>query len=658
MNGVSFPDSTDERIIRGALAEQVRLLYGQALLSTLASALIALLLVIMLWDVVPHLALLAWLIPLETILLIRLALILAFYRCQPRLDDPALERWASRYVGISAISGICWGSSIFLLALVPALFEQILIILLLGAVLMVEALTMTPLLSACIAHALLLALPPTLWLLLQESLISVAMGIAGILYLLLALGTAYRHHQTLTRSLRLAMENLELAKSFAAAKEQAEIINQQLADRQAALQDSVNTLREFYRVIAMPRRHPSDQIRALLTMGCERFGTAIGIVASVENQRYEVIEVIDPTGQIFEGDVFFLGDTYCSETVQAGSPLHFEHAGASRWRKHPCYLKLQLESYLGTPIEIGGQHYGTLCFCDPQPRPTAFSAVECELIQLMARWVGVVIEQQRMASAVQRQQTLLVHASRLNILGVIASGLAHEINQPITAIALYAETSLARLRNSATTPAEIIETLQKIVAQSARTHTIIQHIRRFARQSNPQYLAVRIPDLLQEIDDFLLLETRRHEVLLQQTIPANLPLVLADPLQFQQVILNLVHNAVEAMQAERGPRLITLSAHVDREMVEISLEDTGPGVSQDVLNHLLHPFFTTKPEGLGLGLSISESIAEAHGGRLWATPNRERGLTFHFTLPIANPLHLPASCRTELSLETTSVAAE
>lgn len=649
---MASPGSADESVSRRIHAEQIRLLYAHAPSGAWASLFVALLLSFVLWQTVPRPVLSIWLILLGATIALRLALTAAFQR-RPALDEAA-QRWADRYTWACAASGVCWGGSVFLLALSPSLVHQSFIALILGGMLMGGVLTMTPVLTTCVAYALPLTLPPVLWLLLQDDLLRAAMGATGVLYLLLALGTAHRYHRALTHSLRLATENYQLAQSFAAAKEQAENTNRQLAVQRAALQDSVNAMREFYRVISTPRPRARDSIRALLAMGCQRFGTATGILARVEEQRYEIVEIVEIVagdGGIAVGDVFALGDTYCRDTLRAREPLGFAHASASARRQHPCYFKFKLETYLGVPVRIGGQVFGTLNFSDPRPRPAPFSTVDLELIQLMAQWVGTTLEQDRMAAAAQRQHTLLAHASRLNLLGEMATGLAHEINQPITAIALYAETCLSRLRGGQPDPAELRIILEKIAAQSARTNTIIQHVRQFARQSKPQYRTVRVQDLLDDIADFLHLEVRRHDVRLHRAIAPDLPPVLADPLQFQQVILNLIHNAVDAMSVCEGPRTITVLARADQEFVEIGIRDTGPGVTPDVFNQLLHPFFTTKPDGLGLGLSISQSIVEAHGGRMWATPNQGPGVTFRFTLPAASRVNAPERASADLSLE-------
>jgi signal transduction histidine kinase len=409
-----------------------------------------------------------------------------------------------------------------------------------------------------------------------------------------------------------------------------------LAEQQAAMRDSVEAIRELYRVVSTPCRHPSDQIQALLAMGCRRFGLAIGILAHIEGERYEIIQVLSPGGEIAQGDIFNLDDTYCRETLRTQGPLGIEHTATSHWHSHPCYRKFRLEAYFGVPVRVGTTSYGTLNFSDFRPRPTPFTTVDRELIQLMAEWVGGALEQERMATAAQRQQALLAHASRLNTLGEMASGLVHEINQPVTAITLYTEACLARLRRGDIDPEETRDLVEKIASQSTRANAIIQHIRRFARQGKPQYTVNPVGEMLTEISDFLELETRRHGVRIGYDIAPDLPAALADRLQVQLVVCNLVRNAVDATAASTSLRLVTILARAAEAQIEIAVCDSGPGLKPEEMEQLMHPFFTTKPEGLGLGLPISQSIVEAHGGRLWATVNLDSpGMTFHFTLPVA-----------------------
>ncbi|MCB1777823.1 MAG: HAMP domain-containing histidine kinase [Candidatus Competibacteraceae bacterium] len=259
--------------------------------------------------------------------------------------------------------------------------------------------------------------------------------------------------------------------------------------------------------------------------------------------------------------------------------------------------------------------------------------------------------QEHMALTLQRQQTLLAHASRLNTLGEMASGLAHEIKQPITAITLYAEAGLARLRDGAPEMDEWREMLEKITAQSARASAIIQRVRHFARCDQLQYAPVCVHDLLDEIADFLNLEAERHAIRIRYDASSTLPPVLADALQIQQVILNLVRNAIDAMSSDESVGHIVLAARLEQTMVEITVQDAGPGLEPGIANQLLRPFFTTKPYGLGLGLPISQAIIEAHGGRLWVTVNSGPGVTFHFTLPVADNADCPENVSAHMSVE-------
>lgn len=615
-------------------SERVRLLYAQAPLGIIASLLIAPLLVLVLWPVAPRSILVVWLLALEVTVLARLALTRAFQRCPDADDHPG--RWANRYAWACAASGVGWGSCVILLMLSPSPVYDAFIALMLGGVLMGGAFTLSPVFSVYVAYALPLTLPPVLWLMLRDDPLRVVMGVSGLLYLLLALGTAQRFHQTLTRSLRLAAENLYLAQSFAEAREQAEDTSRHLADQEAALRDSVDAMRQLYEVISTPRRTTRDPIQALLTMGCQRFGLDIGILSHIEGERYEVVQVIAPAGALAQGAVFALSDTYCCETLRASGPLGFTQAATDAQRQHPCYRQFGLEAYLGVTVRVGSAVYGTLNFSSVRPRPTPFTPVDYELIQLMAQWVGGALEQERMVAAAQRQQSLLAHASRLTLLGEMASGLAHEINQPIAAIALYAEAGLNRMP-PALAPDPARDLLEKIAAQSDRANAIIQRMRCFARQGKPQYATVRVQAVIEDVADFLHLEARRCAVELDYDLAADLPPILADPLQVQQVILNLAHNAIEAMSAAVGleTRRLEIKAGATVEGVEIAVRDSGPGLKPEALAQWRHSFFTTKPEGLGLGLAISQSIVEAHGGRLWATANPDSGVTFHFTLRVA-----------------------
>jgi len=641
------PNPTTDPDAQCVRAQQARLLYARVPLDAVASLMIASTLTLIVWNAIPLPVLLIWLALLGTTMILRLALAFAFQR-HPPPDDEDATRWIVRYAWACLANGLGWGGAVLLLVYSPALAYDALIILALGGVLLSGVLALIPTPQAFLAYALPLSLPPSLWLLWQNNPLHVALGATSLLYLLLTAEMARRCGWTLNQSLRLALENEQLAHSFAAAKEQDGKDHRQLTKQQVA--DSADAMHALYQVVSSPARR-TERMQALLAMGRQQFGLATGILARIEGDLYEIVQVQSRHGEIHSGDAFALGNTYCRDTLRAQGPLGFEHAATGVQRHHPCYKKFRLEAYLGAPVWVSGSLYGTLNFSDSQPRATPFTAVDRELIQLMAQWMGGALEQERMAAASQRQQALLAHASRLNTLGEMVSGVVHEINQPITAITLYAEAGLARLCNSSLEEDEWREMLEKIIAQSARANAIIQQIRRFARRGKPQYVPVRVHDLLDEIADFLNLEAQRHAICICYETSSTLPPVLADALQIQQVILNLARNAIDAISSDDGAGKIILSACLNQDAVEITVQDTGPGLEPSVTRQLLHPFFTTKPHGLGLGLPISQSIVEAHGGRLWVTTNSGPGVTFHFTLPIAGGTERPERTAATLPVE-------
>lgn len=228
-------------------------------------------------------------------------------------------------------------------------------------------------------------------------------------------------------------------------------------------------------------------------------------------------------------------------------------------------------------------------------------------------------------------QTQLFHAQRLTELGQLISTLVHEVNQPLTAIANY--TSAGRRLLDAGNAQSASMALQKIGEQAERANQITQRLRNFIRGGSSER---RPEDLGTVIDEAVALATsslKATDVRLATRLHPPVGLVLADRVQIQQVLFNLVRNAAEAMQQSPRREVIIASEPKAEDRVEISVADTGPGLPAEIRAHLFQPFFTTKGDGMGIGLSVCRTIIEAHGGRLWADDNRPRGTVFRFTLP-------------------------
>lgn len=235
----------------------------------------------------------------------------------------------------------------------------------------------------------------------------------------------------------------------------------------------------------------------------------------------------------------------------------------------------------------------------------------------------------------RKQQAELAHAGRVMTLGEMATSLAHEINQPLSIISGCAQMCRKVLRSGSGKAETLRDPVDQVFEQAERANEIIQSIRGFARKGNPNQESIDINDTIHRIADLLRSDARDHNASVSFHLASDIPPVSANVLQMQQVVLNLAHNGIEAMMdCEPDRRHVTIkSARQPDGSVGISVRDAGSGIEAEQLEKIFAPFYTTKPNGIGLGLSISRSIVEAHGGKLWATSDKTKGTCFHISLP-------------------------
>lgn len=234
----------------------------------------------------------------------------------------------------------------------------------------------------------------------------------------------------------------------------------------------------------------------------------------------------------------------------------------------------------------------------------------------------------------RRHQTELARVARLSTMGEMATGIAHELNQPLSAIANFARGCIRRLRTDGMNPGELVEPLEEVCEQAERAGEILRHVRDFVRKSELQMKPTDINQIVRAMVKFTEYEARQQGAIVRLDLDAGLPPVQVDAIMIEQVICNLVRNAVEAMaEAQWSRREVTiLTRQISGDMIEIEVGDTGPGIADALIDQVFDQFFTTKPEGVGMGLSISRSIVESHGGRIRAESRRRGGATFRFTL--------------------------
>jgi signal transduction histidine kinase len=260
----------------------------------------------------------------------------------------------------------------------------------------------------------------------------------------------------------------------------------------------------------------------------------------------------------------------------------------------------------------------------------------------IVKWYGVSTDIEDRKRAEQLQSDL-AHINRVNTMGELTASLAHEIKQPIAAAITSANSCIEWLLHEPPNLDRARAAAMRIDKYGNRAAEIIDHIRSFYKKSPPQRELVDVNGVIDEMLSLLEGEASRSSIMLRTELAAELPKITADRVQLQQVFMNLMLNAIEAMKDAGGDLTLKSQADVDGELL-FSVSDTGVGLPTENLDQIFSAFFTTKPQGSGMGLAISRSIVESHGGRLWATANAGRGATFHFTLPTATEvLHLPAT---------------
>ncbi|MCY1539388.1 Sensor histidine kinase TmoS [compost metagenome] len=232
-------------------------------------------------------------------------------------------------------------------------------------------------------------------------------------------------------------------------------------------------------------------------------------------------------------------------------------------------------------------------------------------------------------------QTELAHANRVATMGQLAASIAHEVNQPIAATVANAYASQRWLAAQPPNLGEVGQVLERIIKDANRAADVLGRIRKLIRKAPPQCQPVDLNEAIREMVEFTHGPATKHGAQVQTQLAQDLPYIKGDRVELQQVLLNLIINALEAMESvDEGARQLWVNTALDNAGgVQVEVRDSGPGFAFESTEQVFVPFYTTKPTGLGMGLSICRSIIETHGGRLWASANQPRGAVVQFTLP-------------------------
>jgi C4-dicarboxylate-specific signal transduction histidine kinase len=234
-------------------------------------------------------------------------------------------------------------------------------------------------------------------------------------------------------------------------------------------------------------------------------------------------------------------------------------------------------------------------------------------------------------------QAELAHANRVATMGQLSTSIAHEVNQPISSVSTYSQAALRWLGQQPPNLEEVRLALDGITSNVKRANDVIGRIHTLVRKTPQRKESLEIDEAISEVTMLAQAEVQKNGISLVMELGEGLPLIEGDRVQLQQVMLNLINNAVQAMSAVGGDsrELVISISKTEPNGIGVSVRDSGPGIDPANLERAFEAFYTTRPGGLGMGLSICRSIIEAHGGRLWASANKPRGATFQFTLPAA-----------------------
>ena len=379
------------------------------------------------------------------------------------------------------------------------------------------------------------------------------------------------------------------------------------------------------------------------------------LIMKVESPNIRVFLRSESEGNPYERDERASLDTglYCETVMKTRQLLLVPDALADQeWNANPD-IKLGMISYMGVPVAWpNGDIFGTICVLDARPngynelyRKLLFQCrevLQADLKSLQAstelelKVLERTAELRRSVEQLHKAQTELAHATRVTTLGELTASIAHEVSQPLAAMSLNATAGLYSLDRENPDLSEARDALRAIIMDGNRANDVIRRVRALAKMNDIQKEPLDINDVIEEVMLLFRQEALSHGVSLSRELASALPQVLGDRVQLQQVLINLLMNGIQATSAVTGRRheLRIRSQEHGPDHILVAVEDTGTGIEPQDVDRLFSAFFTTKPDGLGIGLSICRSIVEQHGGNIWGTPNSGVGSTFQFTLRV------------------------
>jgi len=397
----------------------------------------------------------------------------------------------------------------------------------------------------------------------------------------------------------------------------------------AVLERSRHALRELVRITGAPELSQEQRLGRLLEVGCDYFDLPAGRFSLLPGAPVHFAVGTDGGGQGAASRAALRPDLAERLATEPELPLDLPVLEGMQDGEE------RIGSYLGIAVRAQGQVVGVLEFAGPEPRRASFSVWDHDLLRLMAQWTGEEIERQLAHEAERRHDAEMARVARLSSVGGMAASLAHELNQPLTGALNYGNGCLRLIREGRAEPAYLQQGLERAVEGIALAGEIIRHMREFLRRGEPERMVFPLNDAVRNALRLSGSELRRQGIEVTTALDAAEPQVHGDPIQIEQVILNFVRNAVDAMETlDEGRRDLHIATEALGGMAWVRVADAGPGLSVEDISCMFDAFYSTRADGMGLGLSISRSIVESHAGHIQASNRPEGGAELALSLPL------------------------
>ncbi len=573
------------------LAEQVRLLYRNGPVGIIVNLLNAVIVVVVLYELIPAWILFDWLALVVLVAGLRVLLLLN-YRWSTR-REANFRRWGLLFCLGLAASGTTWGALGLLATVYLTLPYQIFVAFVVGGMMLGGLAVSGAMMPAYIVFMLPAGLPMALGFIIRLDPLYLAMGALALVFTVALCFLGRNINESVVRAIRLLQEleatNEQLQTEIAERKRAEAALLE--SEKRYALATSAGRVGTWDLDLETNAIHLDPSLRAMLGYGSQ----------DIANRFEDWERYIHPDDR-----------EYVMKRVHA-------HLQGLKPQYEVLHRMLHRDGDIRWFVARG------TALRDAAGRPTRLVGTETDVTE----W--------RLAEEQARQrQAELAHVARLSMLGEMATTLAHELNQPLGAIANYSQACLRTLAANADAIEVVVGALKQITAQARRAGQIVRRLRTFVRKSDGERRPTDINALVTEALQFIEREARDRRVQLRLELADGLPAVRVDAVQVQQVLLNLMRNALEAMNgANCLARALTVHTQLASEdSLQLRVRDTGPGLDEAARNRVFESFYTTKAQGMGMGLSISRSIIEAHGGRIWLEAGPGGGAEFNFTLPL------------------------